>query len=87
MTECFNHRENIKISTVHYIQLYLLHYIYFYDETATENRTRDNSFTWQWFFRKLAYFLPEDSICVTQYVGETHLMYVLIRNCVFDWYI
>ena len=65
MTECFNQRANIKISTVHYIKLYLVHHIYVfyvYDEAATENRTIENSFTWQlvFFKKKLAYFLPED---------------------------
>jgi hypothetical protein len=70
------------------IQLYLVHHIYVYEEAATENRTIGNSFTWHLvFFKKLAYFLPEDGTCVPKHVGETHQMYVLIRNCVWLVYL
>ena len=39
MMECSDHTVNVKISTVRYIQLYLEHHIYIYDEAATENGT------------------------------------------------
>ena len=44
-----------------------------------------NSFLWQFAFKKLACCLPEDT-WVPKHVGKTYQMYVLGRNCAFDWY-
>jgi hypothetical protein len=39
-----------------------------------------------WFFKNLAYFLPEDDTRIQKRVGEDYFMCALIRNCAFGWY-
>ena len=57
-----------------------------YDEATAEYRTHTSASHGIWFVRNWHIVLPDDSTQVPKHAAETHLMYVLIINCVFGWY-